>query len=223
MSYNGYAEGNKTVDGRTPLEQALRALPSDKAPETLELIEKLTRNVLANPTDDKFRRIKLTNPKIAASITNVRFAVDALREMGWLQLPDGLSLPMSITPSVELEITAIIVAKDYYKNEALNPDNKPTSNEYVECTGEGVFEYKDYDGEHVRLVKHLEDEAHIEVFVEGKSFWKGIPEFNYETGRLLCGEKGASVLPEASRESLRTYLASMPAPVKPVLRLNVDG
>eukprot|EP00930_Biecheleria_cincta_P011179 TRINITY_DN11375_c0_g2_i1.p1 TRINITY_DN11375_c0_g2~~TRINITY_DN11375_c0_g2_i1.p1 ORF type:complete len:105 (+),score=15.09 TRINITY_DN11375_c0_g2_i1:122-436(+) len=82
MGYAGYSPGNQVADKLTPLQQALRALPLDKAADTLELIEKLTRNVVRNPAEDKFRHIKLTNPKIAAVITDVPFAVDILKEMG---------------------------------------------------------------------------------------------------------------------------------------------
>jgi len=117
MGYAGYAPGNKIADKLTPFQQALRALPLDKAQETLELIEKLTRNVVRNPTDEKFRRIKLSNPKIAASITEVPFAVDALKEMGWVEDGDGLSLPADVHLVHEREVVGIIDTKDYYKKE----------------------------------------------------------------------------------------------------------
>merc|ERR1719471_2486189 len=98
MGYAGYAPGanSRMKDQATPLEQALRALPLDRALETLELIEKLTRNVVRNPGEEKFRRIKLSNPKISAAITEVPFAVDVLKEMGWVEDGDGLSLPPSV-------------------------------------------------------------------------------------------------------------------------------
>jgi len=118
MGYAGYSPGNKIADRLTPLQQALRALPLDKAMETLELIDKLTRNVVRNPSDEKFRRIKLTNPRISAVITEVPFAVDALKEMGWVEDGDGLVLPPTVHLVHEREVIAIIDAKDYYKKEA---------------------------------------------------------------------------------------------------------
>mmetsp|Transcript_64329 Transcript_64329/g.129215 ORF Transcript_64329/g.129215 Transcript_64329/m.129215 type:complete len:158 (+) Transcript_64329:2-475(+) len=117
MGYAGYAPGNKVADKLTPLQQALRALPLDKAQETLELIEKLTRNVVRSPTEEKFRRIKLTNPKIAAAIAEVPFAVDALKEMGWVPEGDGLALPPDVRLVHEREVVGIIEAKDHFKKE----------------------------------------------------------------------------------------------------------
>merc|ERR1719414_1095195 len=113
MGYAGYAPGNQIADKLSPLQQALRALPLEQAQETLELIEKLTRNVVRNPAEEKFRRIKLLNPKIAAAITEVPFAVDALKEMGWAEDGDGLSLPPSVRLLHEREVVGIIDAKEY--------------------------------------------------------------------------------------------------------------
>jgi len=120
MGYAGYAPGNTVADKLTPLQQALRALPLDKAQETLELIEKLTRNVVRNPAEEKFRRIKLSNPKIAAAITEVPFAVDVLREMGWAEDADGLVLPPDVRLVHEREVVGIIDAKDHFKKEEEN-------------------------------------------------------------------------------------------------------
>eukprot|EP00933_Yihiella_yeosuensis_P039976 TRINITY_DN3417_c6_g1_i1.p2 TRINITY_DN3417_c6_g1~~TRINITY_DN3417_c6_g1_i1.p2 ORF type:complete len:186 (+),score=61.09 TRINITY_DN3417_c6_g1_i1:74-631(+) len=117
MGYAGYSPGMKVAESLTPLEQALRSLPLDKALESLELIEKLTRNVVRNPTDDKFRRIKLGNPKIAAAITDVTGAVDLLNVMGWVQEGEELTLPSAVTLAHEKEVIGIIDAKDWYKKE----------------------------------------------------------------------------------------------------------
>eukprot|EP00406_Dinophysis_acuminata_P002419 CAMPEP_0179229098 /NCGR_PEP_ID=MMETSP0797-20121207/10160_1 /TAXON_ID=47934 /ORGANISM="Dinophysis acuminata, Strain DAEP01" /LENGTH=126 /DNA_ID=CAMNT_0020936159 /DNA_START=101 /DNA_END=477 /DNA_ORIENTATION=- len=117
MGYAGYAPGNKIADKLTPLQQALRALPLAQAQETLELIDKLTRNVVRNPGEEKFRRIKLTNPKIAATITDVPGAVDLLKEMGWVEDGEGLVLPPSVRLCHERDVVALIDAKDYYKKE----------------------------------------------------------------------------------------------------------
>lgn len=120
MGYAGYAPGNQIADKLTPLQQALRALPLAQAQETLELIDKLTRNVVRNPGEDKYRHIKLSNPKIQAAITHVPFAVDALKEMGWLEEPDGLVLPAQVVLLHEKEVINIIDAKDYFKKEEEN-------------------------------------------------------------------------------------------------------
>merc|ERR1712048_906557 len=106
------------ADKLSPLEQALRALPLDKYQETLELIQKLTQNVVRNPTEEKFRRIKLTNPKIAANITDVPNAVALLTEMGWVQEGEELVLPAALRLTHETHNVGIIDAKDWYKKEA---------------------------------------------------------------------------------------------------------
>jgi len=120
MGYAGYAPGNRVADKLTPFHQSLRSLPLDKAQETLELIEKLTRNVIRNPGEEKFRRINLSNPKISAAITDVPFAVDLMREMGWAQDADALLLPPSVHLVHEREVVGIIDAKDHYKKEVEN-------------------------------------------------------------------------------------------------------
>merc|ERR1712039_973664 len=104
----------------------------------------------------------------------------------------------------------------------LEPGKKASSTADVKCADEDAFEFKDYDGELVRLVKHISDshaDTYIEVFVEGVSFWKGLPTFSHDSGRLVCGDKGATVVPEAQRDPIRHYLASMPPP--PVLKLDL--
>merc|ERR1712061_204810 len=89
----------------------------EKYQDTLDLIQKLTQNVVRNPTEEKFRRIKLTNPKIAAAITDVTNAADLLKEMGWQQEGEELVLPAAVRLAHEREVVSIIDAKDWYKKE----------------------------------------------------------------------------------------------------------
>jgi len=104
---------------RSDLEQALRALPLDKADESLEIMEKLTRNVVGNPGEEKFRKIKLTNKKINDTITAVSGAVPILREMGWAESSsDGepiLVLPAGVRLDFQETVVKLIEAKDFYK------------------------------------------------------------------------------------------------------------
>jgi hypothetical protein len=81
-------------------------------------MEKLVRNTVRNPSDDKFRRIRLTNPKIAASITSVPGALNALAEMGWVAEGDELVLPANVRLVHEREVLGVLNAKDFYKKEA---------------------------------------------------------------------------------------------------------
>jgi len=119
MGYAGYAPGanSRMKDQATPLEQALRGLPLDKALETLELIEKLTRNVVRNPGEEKFRHIKLSNEKIRMAVKEVPGAVGAMKEMGWVEEDDSLTLPASVKLAHEVHVVGIIEARDYYKAE----------------------------------------------------------------------------------------------------------
>lgn len=118
MGYAGYAPGNQIADKLTPLQQALRSLPLEVAQETLELIDKLTRNVVRNPTEEKFRRIKLTNPKLAAAVTAAPTMVDIMQEMGWVRTEEGLELPASVRLVHECHVVGIIDAQDFYKKAA---------------------------------------------------------------------------------------------------------
>jgi len=120
MGYGGYAPGgnSRMADALTPLQEALRSLPLAEAAETLALIDKLTRNVVRNPGDAKFRKINLTNEKIKKTITDVPNAVDALKEMGWQQEDDFLVLPATVHLAHEVHVVGIIDAQDYYKTKA---------------------------------------------------------------------------------------------------------
>jgi len=120
MGYGGYAPGmnSRQADGKTPLQEALQSLPLGQAQDTLEIMDKLIRNVVRNPSEEKFRSIKLTNPKIAASITDVPGAIDILKEMGWVQQGECMLLPASVRLVHEREVLGIISAQEHYKTEA---------------------------------------------------------------------------------------------------------
>mmetsp|Transcript_30259 Transcript_30259/g.89867 ORF Transcript_30259/g.89867 Transcript_30259/m.89867 type:complete len:185 (+) Transcript_30259:96-650(+) len=115
MGYAGYAPGSKVADKLTPLQQALRSLPLEVAQETLELIDKLTKNVVRSPTEEKFRKVKLTNPKLAAVVAAAPTFVDIMQEMGWVQTAEGLELPASVQLTHQNHVVGIIDATDYYK------------------------------------------------------------------------------------------------------------
>eukprot|EP00928_Gymnodinium_smaydae_P081973 TRINITY_DN653_c1_g1_i1.p1 TRINITY_DN653_c1_g1~~TRINITY_DN653_c1_g1_i1.p1 ORF type:complete len:213 (-),score=50.09 TRINITY_DN653_c1_g1_i1:364-924(-) len=145
MGYAGYAPGgnSKMADAKTPLQEALRQLPLDKWEASLELIEKLTRNVVRNPSDEKFRRIKLTNPKIAAAITDVPAALALMAQMGWQQEGEELVLPAAVRLVHETEVIGIIDARDYYKKEVEKENRRQ------------MMERKEKDPEKELLMKQL--------------------------------------------------------------------
>lgn len=117
MGYAGYSPGFRTAEELPPLQQTLRAIPLENAQETLELIEKLVRNIVSKPSEDKFRKIRLTNPKIAEAITNVPAAMVALTEMGWQQEGENLVLPNSTKLAFETHVRAIQDTQDFFKKE----------------------------------------------------------------------------------------------------------
>lgn len=125
MGYGGYAPASVIVkDALSDFEQALREMPLDRADASLELIEKLTRNVVRSPGEAKFRHINLSNPKISESLSQVPGALDVLRTLGWVDGSDDggptLELPSAVRFAFEVEVVKIIEVKDYYKKEREN-------------------------------------------------------------------------------------------------------
>eukprot|EP00854_Cymbomonas_tetramitiformis_P022284 gene22284-26883_t len=98
-------------DAKTPLQKSCEAVQST---ESLTTIGKLTRNVSQNPREDKFRRIRLTNEKIAAVIGNVPGALELLAHMGWeregeefLVLPASVQMSMNEVRAIEAAIAKL--------------------------------------------------------------------------------------------------------------------
>lgn len=85
----------------TSIQEALWQIQN---PTSLEVLAKLLRNVVVNPGEEKYRRIKLSNPKIKTSIQEVKGGLETLKAMGWVQdpededmlfVPKGLQLSMA--------------------------------------------------------------------------------------------------------------------------------
>lgn len=90
---------------KTPLEKALKTVKSDGS---LNIIGTLTRNVTQNPREEKYRRLRLTNQKIADAILNTEGALESMLQMGWtregeefLVLPESVQLTMNHVRTVE--------------------------------------------------------------------------------------------------------------------------
>lgn len=60
------------------------AVQAVKSIETLEIVGKLLYNCAVTPKEEKFRRIKLTNKKVAETIGTTAGAIDALLALGWV-------------------------------------------------------------------------------------------------------------------------------------------
>merc|ERR1712166_1546756 len=102
--YAGYGPGDKVAVAQSPLQAALNAVKSDAS---LETMNKLVRNCAQNPTEEKFRKIRLTNEKIAAVLVAVEHAKEAMLAMGWVEegeflvLPAGRNLTMAQVRDIE--------------------------------------------------------------------------------------------------------------------------
>jgi hypothetical protein len=144
MGYAGYAPGNKVAEQKTPLEEAFRALSLDSAQDTLDLIEKLTRNVVRNPGEEKYRTVKLTNKTIAAAVEQSPAMLNVMEEMGWVREEETLILPPSVRLAHEVHVVGLIDAKDYFKKEAENERRRQ------------LREGKETDPEKVALRKQME-------------------------------------------------------------------
>lgn len=119
MGYAGYSPGLRTEGPKTPLEETLRALPPESAKACLDLMETLLRNVIQHPSEEKYRKIRLTNEKISKTITTVPGAVDSLVLMGWEQQDENLVLPMATKLDFPSSVNKVLEAKGWYaKKEA---------------------------------------------------------------------------------------------------------
>jgi len=104
MGYAGYAPGHKVAAPQTPLQAALSTVKSDAS---LETMGKLVRNCAQNPSEDKYRKIRLTNEKIAAVLVAVEGAKASMLAMGWVEegeflvLPSGVHLSMAEVRDIE--------------------------------------------------------------------------------------------------------------------------
>jgi len=126
--YAGYAPGanSRMPNELTDLERHFRALPLESSEDTLAIIDKLTRNIVRNPAEQKFRRINLTNAKIKAAIADVPNAIGLLEQMGWVQEEGALVLPPGARLSHEVHVIGIIDAQDYYKEQMKKEKERQT-------------------------------------------------------------------------------------------------
>jgi len=110
MAYAGYAPGHRVVE-RTPLERALRAIAR---PETLDLLERLSKNVARAPSEAKYRKLKRANATIGREIFDDERAMRAMTTMGWIaetiEGSECLTLPRGTTTTMR-EVRAMDEAR----------------------------------------------------------------------------------------------------------------
>jgi hypothetical protein len=119
MGYYGLGPGMKVPDQLSPFEKALRMIPTENAAITLEIIEKLMKNVAQNPKEEKFRKIRLTNATISAKITSITAAIECLLHIGWELDSDNESLVLPADKKITFpdHVTKIIDAQDFHRKE----------------------------------------------------------------------------------------------------------
>ena len=64
--------------------------------DSLDVLSTVTRNVAVNPSDPKFRRLRLSNLKVRQAVVDTPGALDSLFTLGWLRDeadPDSLVYP----------------------------------------------------------------------------------------------------------------------------------
>jgi len=124
--YYGLGPGMKTKDQMTPLELALRKIPMDNWVSSLDILEKVFRNVVQNGKEEKFRKLKLGNAKISATITSLEGALEALLVAGWIMSDETneagvtetvITLPADVKYTFPSHVNKIIEAKDHFKKE----------------------------------------------------------------------------------------------------------
>eukprot|EP00873_Tetraselmis_striata_P016911 jgi/Tetstr1/437175/TSEL_002747.t2 len=109
MGYAGYTPAKLPPTTPTELEAALRAVTNL---DSLAIIGTLCKNAAVQPREEKFRKVKLSNKKVAATVVEAPGAMDAMLKLGWardstpedgdvLVLPAGKYLKMDQVRKVE--------------------------------------------------------------------------------------------------------------------------
>jgi hypothetical protein len=80
MGYAGYVPAKLPPSKPTEVEAAVQAV---KSVETLEIMGKLLYNCAVSPREEKYRRVKLTNKKVAETIGATHGALEAMLALGW--------------------------------------------------------------------------------------------------------------------------------------------
>jgi hypothetical protein len=81
MGYAGYVPAKLPPSKLSPVEQAVQAV---KSLDCLEIMGKLLYNCAVSPREEKYRRIKLTNKRLAETLGANPPALEALAALGWV-------------------------------------------------------------------------------------------------------------------------------------------
>lgn len=94
-------------------EKSLRALPADGAIKGLDLLETITRNTAQNPKEEKYRKVRTTNEKLAPFFS-MPGSIAVMKNMGWEQDGEFMVLPKSVTLDFPQHLVKILEAKSHF-------------------------------------------------------------------------------------------------------------
>jgi hypothetical protein len=123
MGYAGYVPAKLPPSKLTPVEQAVQAV---KSLDCLEIMGKLLYNCAVSPREEKYRRIKLTNKRLAETLGANPAALEALTALGWvadaansheLVVPEGVYFTMK-------EVRMVEAAKEKVQKDMRSSSNK---------------------------------------------------------------------------------------------------
>lgn len=97
----------------TDFEKLLRNLPVECAIPALDLLETLSRNVIQNPSEEKYRRVRTTNEKLIA-LFGVPGTVDVMENMGWQFDGEFMTLPKDVHLDFQAHVVKILEAKSHF-------------------------------------------------------------------------------------------------------------
>jgi hypothetical protein len=113
MGYYNLPPGNKVAEPLSEFEQVLRSLPLEEAIAALDLLETISRNVIQHPTEDKYRRLRVSNEKL-----QVLFGLEGtnriMTSMGWRYEQEYCTLPKEVRLNFQMHIVKILEAKSFY-------------------------------------------------------------------------------------------------------------
>lgn len=102
-----------------PLEKQLRSLNVEGSIEALDLLEVLCRNVIQNPGEDKYRRVRTTNEKLKP-LFGLEGILDVMQEMGWQVEGEFVVLPKDKSLDFQKTIVKILEAKSHFGKQREN-------------------------------------------------------------------------------------------------------
>lgn len=77
---------------------------------SLQTLQKMLFNVLGDPTEQKFRRVRTSNPAVQSKLVNVPGALDVLRSFGFKQDGEFFVLDGEFDETVAALVTEILAA-----------------------------------------------------------------------------------------------------------------